>query len=69
MASNITINAMTIQNGFNFTTSSQANHIKFGILIVLHSLPIPCFQITSAESLKSFYVAEETVALKRKSYI
>jgi len=41
--SNISINTTTIESNFNYTTSNQANRIKFGVLLTLQLLSIPCF--------------------------
>ena len=41
--SNVSINTTTAATGFVYTTSSQANHIKFGILLALQLSAIACY--------------------------
>ena len=43
MASNGSFNSATTQNTFQYTTSFNANRIKFGVLLVLQLLSFPCF--------------------------
>ncbi|CAF0780842.1 unnamed protein product [Adineta steineri] len=43
MDSNISLSTTTISSGFQWTTSFNANRIKFIILLLLQLLSIPCF--------------------------